>query len=123
VLQRSPGRERCGDPWYGSFTVVLNDGIYGLDEKGLRIGRGGVASDDDRHSRREPPHASGQREHIISLEGMHGRNADEAWACRAKVMVEGLAESKVGERNGVTVRFKRRGDVLHPEWFDAEEWT
>ncbi len=63
----------------------------------------------------------GQRQYIVGLERVHGRNADERGTLAVDVVLERPAEAQVGERDIVPVSFERGRDVLHAERFDAEE--
>ena len=80
VPQRPAGLDGVRDPRHGPLAVVENHGIDGIEQKGTRVGRRGVAADDDGHAGRELSNAPRQRHDVVGFERVHGRDADEARA-------------------------------------------
>ena len=82
-----------------------------------------MATDDDRHGRREPTDLSCEPEDLVGLERVHAGDADETRARASQLLLDGVAEPKVGDGDPMTTALERGRDVLHAEGLDAEERT
>jgi hypothetical protein len=82
-----------------------------------------MTADDDRDVGRQRPHAPHEIDDIVGFERVHGGDADKLRPRRADLRGDRAGKAEIGERDTVTARFERRGDVFHPERLDAEERT
>jgi hypothetical protein len=54
---------------------------------------------------------------------MHTGDSNEGRASRAKTVVDGSAEPKIGDGRTMPSRLEGGGNVFHAERLDAKEWT
>jgi hypothetical protein len=80
-----------------------------------------VTADQNRHVRRGATHSRGKLDDVVGFKRMHAGDADQAGAPGAQIVLDGAAESKVGDGSGVALSFESRRDVGHAERLDAEE--
>ena len=115
--------EGTADHRQHALAIVQYDRRRPRDEERLRIRRRSVATDQDRHLRRERPHVPHDIEYLVGLECMHGRDADERRPRCTHLSCERTGEAEVGDRHAVAARLEGRCDVFHAERFDAKERT
>ena len=121
LRQRRAAIERVAHARQRAFAVVEHHCADLRDQKGLRVGRGGMPADDDRHVGRERPHTARERDDFVRLQRVHRGDTDEARPCDAHLRSERSAEAEIGQRHAMPARFERGGDVFHAERFDAEK--
>ena len=112
--------EGLDQPRHRSLAVVEHDRVDGGARERRRIGGGRVTADDDRYVGRDSANPSHELQHVVGLERMHRRDADEI-RTRIEVVLDRTAETQIDERDLVPARLERGGDVFHAERFDAEE--
>jgi hypothetical protein len=82
-----------------------------------------MPADENEDVRRVSAHAAHERQHVVNLERVHARDADDSRPDRREDALDGPGEAQIAQRDTVAARFERRADVLHAERFDAEEGT
>ena len=79
-----------------------------------------MSADDERNVGRRTPDSGDEIQHVLRLERVHRRDADEPGTL-LQVVLDRTAEAEIDERDVVPARLERGGDVLHAERLDAEE--